>query len=278
MSEEQTTVVGQQQSEAIQETTQATTQETGTTFLDTLPEDIRTEPSLKNFTNTGDLAKSFIHAQRMVGMDKIPVPGKHATEEDWQSVYNTLGRPSDPNEYKFDGVSFEADDPNLIEFKKAAHDAGLNPNQANKIMQFYEGLNNQSQETLAANEQQMRQDADLELRKEFGLAFDRKIQQADDVFKKFFPNELKDQQLANGNLLGNDPSFIKALAKLADNFSEDDIQGENSLTLTPENAQREIQKLTAPGTPYWDKKHPGHQDAVDEVFALQNMKHGIEPE
>ena len=276
MSEEQTTVVGEQQSETL--ISNEPTQDTGVTFLDTLPEALRSEPSLKNFTNNGDLAKSFIHAQRMVGMDKIPVPGKHSTDEDWQTVYNTLGRPSDPNDYNFEGVSFEADDPNLVEFKKAAHEAGLNPGQASKVLKFYEGLNSQSEETNAANEQQMRQDSDLELRKEFGLAFDKKVKQADDVYKKFFPNELKDQQLANGNLLGNDPSFIKALAKLGDNFSEDNMESENNLTLTPENAQREITKLTAPSTPYWDKKHPGHQAAVDEVFALQNVKHGIIPE
>jgi|TARA_R100000479_G_scaffold168281_2_gene109189 hypothetical protein len=276
MSEEQTTVVGEQQSEQPQ--AEAQTTDTGATFLDTLPEDIRGEPSLKNFTNSGDLAKSFIHAQRMVGMDKIPVPGKHSTEDDWQVIYDRLGRPSDPNEYAFENSSFQADDPGVAEFKKVAHAAGLNPSQANKIMQFYDGLQQSSAETVTANEQKVREESELELRKDFGLAFDKKVQQADDVFQKFFPNEMKDVKLANGNLLGNEPIFIKALAKLADNFSEDSIQSENDLTLTPDDAQKEIDKLMSPGTPYWDKKHPGHQAAVEEVAMLQNMKHGIIPE
>lgn len=276
MSEEQTTVVGEQQSEQPQ--AEAQTTDTGATFLDTLPEDIRGEPSLKNFTNSGDLAKSFIHAQRMVGMDKIPVPGKHSTEDDWQVIYDRLGRPSDPNEYAFENLSFQADDPGVAEFKKVAHAAGLNPSQANKIMQFYDGLQQSSAETATVNEQKVREESEQELRKDFGLAFDRKVQQADDVFKKFFPNEMKDVKLANGNLLGNDPVFIKALAKLADNFSEDSMQSENDLTLTPDDAQKEIDKLMSLGSPYWDKKHPGHQAAVEEVAMLQNMKHGIIPE
>tara|TARA_R100000742_G_C4279684_1_gene105324 strand:- start:15299 stop:16129 length:831 start_codon:yes stop_codon:yes gene_type:complete len=276
MSEEQTTVVGEQQSEQPQ--AEAQTTDTGTTFLDTLPEDVRGEPSLKNFTNSGDLAKSFIHAQRMVGMDKIPVPGKHSTEDDWQVVYDRLGRPSDPNEYAFENSSFQADDPGVVEFKKVAHAAGLNPSQANKIMQFYDGLQKSSAETVTNNEQKVKEESELELRKDFGLAFDKKVQQADNVFQKFFPNEMKDVKLANGNLLGNEPIFIKALAKLADNFSEDSIQSENDLTLTPDDAQKEINKLMSPGTPYWDKKHPGHQAAVEEVAMLQNMKHGIIPE
>lgn len=276
MSEEQTTVVEEQQSEQPQ--AEAQTTDTGATFLDTLPEDIRGEPSLKNFTNSGDLAKSFIHAQRMVGMDKIPVPGKHSTEDDWQVIYDRLGRPSDPNEYAFENSSFQADDPGVAEFKKVAHAAGLNPSQANKIMQFYDGLQQSNAETVTANEQKVREESELELRKDFGLAFDKKVQQADDVFQKFFPNEMKDVKLANGNLLGNEPIFIKALAKLADNFSEDSMQSENDLTLTPDDAQKEIDKLMSPGTPYWDKKHPGHQAAVEEVAMLQNMKHGIIPE
>jgi len=43
--------------------------------------------------------------------------------------------------------------------------------------------------------------------------------------------------------------------------------------MTPQEAQSEINKLTAPGTAYWDKLHPNHQAAVDEVFALRQMAH-----
>ena len=40
-----------------------------------------------------------------------------------------------------------------------------------------------------------------------------------------------------------------------------------------DTSQSEINKLTAPGTAYWDKLHPNHQAAVDEVFALRQMAH-----
>lgn len=274
MSEEQTTAVEEQQSATTQET-QAV--DPGVTFLDQLPEDIRSEPSLKNFTNVGDMAKSLVHAQKMIGMDKIPVPGKHSTEDDWNVIYSKLGRPEKADDYKFE-TSLDASDPGLQQFKEVAHSIGLNADQANKILGFYGELSESGKKTLEAQEQQVRETSESELRKDWGLAFDKKIQQADTVFKTYFPQELKDQKLANGNALGNDPQFIKALATLAENFSEDNMNTENDLTMTPNDAQREIEKLTAPGTPYWDKKHPGHQAAVDEVFMLQNMKHGIAPE
>jgi len=273
MSEEQTTAV-EQQSEVTQETQAA---DPGVTFLDQLPEDLRGEPSLKNFTNVGDLAKSLVHAQKMIGMDKIPVPGKHSTQDDWNVIYSKLGRPETPNDYQFE-TKLDANDPGLQQFKEVAHSIGLNADQASKILNFYGELSESGQQTLAAQQQQVREQSESDLRKDWGLAFDKKIQQADNVFQKFFPNEMKEVRLENGNLLGNDPQFIKALAGLAENFSEDNMTAENDLTMTPDDAQREIEKLTAPNTPYWDKKHPGHQAAVEEVFMLQNMKHGIAPE
>ena len=69
-------------------------------FLDSLPEDLRVEPSLRNFTDPASLAKSYVHAQRMIGADKIPLPGKTATDEDWANVWSKLGRPQAPSEYQ----------------------------------------------------------------------------------------------------------------------------------------------------------------------------------
>ena len=48
------------------------------------------------------LANSYVHAQKIVGSDKIPVPNKFATEKDWDAVYEKLGRPKDATGYKYD--------------------------------------------------------------------------------------------------------------------------------------------------------------------------------
>ena len=73
-------------------------------FLDSLPEDLRGEPSLKNFTDAGSLAKSFVHAQRMIGAEKLPLPGKSATEDEWNTIYSKLGRPDSAADYQVEGV------------------------------------------------------------------------------------------------------------------------------------------------------------------------------
>ena len=48
----------------------------------------------------GALAKSYVNAQSMIGADKVAIPGKHATDEDWGEVYRRLGRPDTPEGYE----------------------------------------------------------------------------------------------------------------------------------------------------------------------------------
>ena len=73
-------------------------------FLESLPDDLRNEPSLRNFTDTGSLAKSYVHAQRMIGADKVAIPGKHATADEWREVYTRLGAPTDAGGYELQSI------------------------------------------------------------------------------------------------------------------------------------------------------------------------------
>ena len=63
---------------------------TPTLFIDTLPEDLRDNPTLKRFTNVGDLAKSYVNARQHIGENKLTLPGKHTTESEWNEIYSKL--------------------------------------------------------------------------------------------------------------------------------------------------------------------------------------------
>jgi len=281
--EEQTTVVDQPQSEEQQPIEQAVTQPTQeVSFLETLPEDLRQEPSLQNFRNVEDMAKSLVHAQKMVGADKISIPGKHATEDDWKQVYSKLGVPESPEGYE---VKYEvqegASDQPVKEFVSQAHKLGLLPHQAQGILDYYSSLESQGRDELQKQAELSKVNSEQELRKEFGLAYDSKVQKANQVFKNFFADDMAEMKLQDGTSLGNHPAFIKALSGLSDKFSEDNLgtgQEENS-GITPVQAEKEISKILGDKDhPYWNKNHPNHQAAVEEVFQLQNMKLGIETE
>ena len=255
------------------QTTADTQQSVTDTFTDTLPEDIRNEPSLKNFTNAGDLAKSYLHASRMVGSDKISIPGKHATEDDWQQVYSKLGRPEKSDGYQYNFDVPEENNQLINNFSEIAHKNGLTNNQANAVLEFYNQIQtdaNQSAETMA---QANMTEQDTELRKEWGLSYDRNLALADSVFKTHFAEGMNTLTLNDGTMLGNHPEFIKSLLAIGSNFSEDQLTKENSQSISPADAQREIQMLQS-SEAYTNKNHPNHEMAVQEVAQLYKAQFG----
>ena len=279
MSEEtQATVAEEQQTPTQSEpTTTATTTEAPARFIDGLAEDMRNEPSLQNIQDINQLAKGYVHAQRMVGADKIALPNKHATDEDWNQVYLKLGKPESPEGYevKYNPPVEGMEATHLPGFQEAAHQAGLNSNQAQKLLDWYSGIESSALESETANVQAGRATAEQDLRKEWGLAYDKKLAEANNVFGKFFGDEFKDIKLEDGSSLGNNANFIKALNSLANNFSEDSVTADQQTSgaMTPKEAEAEIAKLTVPGSAYWDKLHPNHTRAVEEVFQLRQMAH-----
>ena len=268
MSEEQTTVPEAVQSEPTTEQPQS--------FVSTLPEELQNEPSLKNFTDAGQLAKSFIHAQRMVGQDKMAVPNNNFTDEDWKETFTKLGLPKSADDYGVNYNLAEGADPQPVKnFLSHAHGLGLLPKQAQGILDYYGQLESSAREEAEKNSALARSQNETELRQEFGLAYDKKVNAANNVFKTFFANDLAELKLQDGTPVGNHPGFIKALANMSDKFSEDNISAgqENTSAITPQEAQREIDKIMFDKThPYHNKEHPGHEAAVKEMTDLFNAK------
>ena len=87
MAEEQTTAP-----EVQSEPTTNTIQEEPKSFISSLPEDLRTEPSLQNIQDVNQLAKGYVSAQRMVGADKMAIPTKNSTP-DQIKAFEELAKP-----------------------------------------------------------------------------------------------------------------------------------------------------------------------------------------
>lgn len=257
--------------------TQPTTLTAETVVTDwkaSLSDEIRADKSLENIKDVEGLAKSYVHAQKMVGSDKIPVPNKHATEEDWKEVYKKLGRPEDASGYKYDLPEDQTiDETALKNFSDQAHKLGLLPGQANGMVKFYNemtaaSLQEQDSIAVAARENSVK-----ELKQEWGQAYDQKISQANNLAKTAGIGELFDTNLADGTKLGDNPVMIKAFAELASKMGEDSItQSSGPIYQTPAQIEKEIGNLTQAGSAYWDKTHPNHNIAVEEVKALIHKK------
>lgn len=273
MSEEATQEVGSQEVADTSAATEAqATQAAPLSFLDSLPEDLRQEPSLRNFTDPAALAKSYVHAQRMIGADKIALPGKSATDDEWRAVYQRLGAPNDPANYQINVEAQILGDEQLSEFKNAAFQAGLNDRQASTVAQFMETTLSQAQEQFQQQADEARYNGEQELRKEWGQAFEQKIELAYKAAVDTLGSaELLDTiQLADGRMLGDHPDIVRMFAKIAQSIGEDNLVGDTSeMVMTPSEASQQIAEMTRRDSPYWDKMHPEHQKYVDEVLRLR---------
>jgi len=276
-SENQEVAVPVEQPSVLSGDPKTETPETSTDWKVSLSDDVKADKSLENIKDINALAKSYIHAQKMVGSDKIPVPNKYATEDDWNAVYEKLGRPKTADGYKFDlPQDKQVDEVSLKEFSSQAHKLGLLPGQAQGMVKFYNEITAKSLQDADSKALAARETSTKELKQEWGQAFDQKVLQAATLAKSVGATELLDTNLADGTKLGDHPVMIKAFAELANKMGEDSIvQASGPTYLTPNQIEKQIGELTQTDSAYWDKHHPNHQAAVSEVLALREKKNQV---
>ena len=237
-----------------------------------IPEEIRDHKSLAHFTDVGAMAKSLVNAQSMIGADKVAIPGKHATDEDWGEVWRKLGRPDTPDGYELvnempEGI--EQNDDMLNWFRATAHEIGMTPTQAQKMLGTQMGADEGQIE-------QLRETTEIELKKEYGAAFADRVSNGNAVLQEFGAEGLTELQLADGRLLGDHPEIIKMMVNVGEfinsKIGEDVLAGtKSSGGLAPDDARAKLEEIRAPNSPYWDQRHPEHQFYVQEGLRYQEM-------
>ena len=254
-----------------------TTPEVSTDWKANLSDEVRADKSLENIKDIEGLAKSYVHAQKLVGADKIPVPNKYATDKDWDAVYEKLGRPKTSDGYKYElPEDQKVDEAALKNFSSQAHKLGLLPTQAQGMVKFYNEMMGKQLADAESISTAQREKAMTELKTEWGQAYDQKLQKANAVVSSVFPKGIMSMNLEDGSKIGDHPAVIKAFSALADKMGEDDIvQSSGPVFMTPKEIEKQIGELQQPGSSYWDKNHPNHQAAVEEVLALREKKNQV---
>ena len=278
MSEQAVEQVDQPQGTLLETPAEVAQGGSGNDFLNMIPEDLREHPSLSPIKDVGNLAKSYINAQQLIGADKLPAP-KNPSEEQLSAIYNYLGKPESADAYEF------AVDGNVIteevatSYKDVAHKLNLTPQQASGILDYYKGLADSSQEQAGQQMEFQREEVENNLKKEWGQAYDQKIAGAGQVINQFGSPEMLEWQLADGTKLGNHPEFIKAFANIADFrqsvTSEDTISNATSgSAMTPKEAQAEIDAIMR-SPDYVNRENViARNRAVERVQELYGMIYG----
>ena len=247
-------------------------------WREALPEELRRDPALADYKDVAGLAKSHLHALKMIGRDKVPVPPPDAGREEWLAVTVRLGRPERPEDYEFQAPELPEGMPydRAMEewFRRAAYDNGLLPWQARGLFaQWNDLMQGQWERSVREQEEERAMAADL-LRREWGSDYERTLALAKKAYSQFGDEETTRMLAESG--LGNDPRLVRMFANIAARVGEARLHGPAGSGL--ESGTGEVEKeiadvLADTQHPYHQQDHPGHKLAVERMQTLFTRVH-----
>ena len=249
--------------------------DTPVSWKSSISEEFRNDPNIEKFTEIDALAKSYINATRMIGQDKVAVPNKNSTEDQWNEVYSKLGRPETADKYalNIESEAVAMDENAIKSFAEQSHKLGLNNTQAQGILEFYKNNMESNMQRATVDTETAQAQAETELRAEWGKEFDSNVSKASALAKANMNPEILDLQMQDGTRIGDHPEIIKGFAKIASMLSEDKLVSTESESVNSmKDLQSEISAITNDTTgPYWNNKHPDHAKMVQQVYTLREM-------
>lgn len=246
-------------------------------WFDALPDGLKANPTLQNFKSkdVAAVAESLVEAQKMIG-GSIRLPNDKDTPQDraakLDKIYNQLGRPEKAEGYKItkpsDDAGIEWDDKRAEGFKTVAHQLGLTQAQVDGLLQYdvQRALSGQVDQTQAHNQ------CIETLEKDWGPASKQLLGIARRTAQTYFDADTMKAIESTG--LGNNPTFVKALAKMGKALIEEGMVVGDREGLDIDGGVNSIQgeldrMMSDPKSAYWNNSDPNHEAAVTRAESLR---------
>lgn len=197
----------------------------GESILDELPDDLKQTESLKKFKSKDDVVRSYVALEKKLGRS-VELPQENASDEDYNKLFDKLGRPKDPDGYKLGEVLSNEALAKRIAAK--AHAVGVIPKQAKalaaELAQYEADIKAAAiAETAKAEEARVaaRTEAQKKLEAKYGDQYGRAVGVANAAFSRLFSDELQKEIADKG--LASHPEFVEALIRVGKNMGGDSI-------------------------------------------------------
>ena len=262
---------------------------TGGNWRDTLPDDIKANASLANFSDIGQMAKSFIEMKSFQG-NSIHIPGEDAGDEQRaefvsklvdkapnvmlkpdfnnneqsKEFYRTLGMPEKSDGYEFtppEGAKIN--DAKVAEFRELAHELGLSKSQFTK---FITKVTESDLAEVTAAETTQKSDMEA-LGQEWGQATKERITQALSIAERTKAPDHVIEAIKKGQLPTDMMKWVHSLSvSIGDEGNNlGDLPDNQDGKMTPGEAQEKIDEI------YANKDHPffkGNKEAMARMVEL----------
>jgi len=253
-------------------------EETSSDWRSMLPEDLRDHSALTSINDVPNLAKSFVNAQSMIGRDKIAIPSQHSSPEDWDQVYEKLGRPEGPDNYEMELPENSNED--LVGwYRNTAHELGLNNAQAQMLANKYNEFASAQLEANTPDVVALQNEQAGILKKEYGAKFDENMSLGNSIVTEFGQEGMTELVLADGTRLGDSAVFAQTMVSIGEfireRISEDAFEGISQAQggLSPDDISDQLLEIERADSPLFDPMHSQHREYVERRNRLYELKY-----
>lgn len=243
-------------------------------------EEWATDASMADFKSVDDLAKSYVHAQKLIGSDdRVRIPKEDDTDN-WKKFYNKIGRPEDPSGYEFKipekapkGYESEEFQKYAQDFRQTVHDLGLSKKQAENLWEYQQKTNLDVYQQQDAKFKEQLTTLEDTAKKEFGAKLPEVIKLRNDIISQYGGEEVG-KFIDENPLVNRSPSLLKMFEKLGKALGEDKITREvKDRAFSPREAKSKLMSITTDKSnpmyeAYHKTWHPNHDEAVKQVNKL----------
>lgn len=245
-----------------------------TSWSSTLAPEAQQLVKTKGWKDVGAAIASYAELEKLVGVDKVALPGKDAKPEEFAAIYDKLGRPESPDKYDLGDfkVPQQWDQDAVKAMLAGMHADGLNSRQVQGQMKRYGEFISGVERALAENGEKVAAASEKALKTEWGADFRANMDLANIAAQQFLGDDLdtvRNLKLADGSLLGDNAAYVRAFARVGQAIAEpSSLAGLGSMTGfagTPASAKAELEKLNSDEkfqAALRDAAHPEHDAAV----------------
>lgn len=232
-----------------------------------LPENIRSEPIYNQIKDIKGAFSIIGNQAKLVGR-KNTIPDDKSPVEEWNTFYDTWGRPKTSNDYKLDvpeTIKEFIDDEKLNNIKSSYHKAGLNQKQAEHFWSLQKSALENLKKEQSNQFEKEKLEAEGQLKTEWGGAYQENMNL---VSRMVVENggDLTDWLLEE---YGNNPKMAKFLYNISKKFVEHKVITDVDTPIYA--ADTKIKQLMSDPA-YLNSRDIRHKDLVQQVQRLFEEK------
>lgn len=254
-----------------------------TDFLKSLPEEMRSDPSLLKHKDVISLAKSYLEIQKLMGKRMGLKDGKFDGDEDARKELVErlgVGAPKEAKEYTVDKDTLQKylpegmniNEEELADFKEHMHKSGATDASFKAALDWYYKTAGAQLKDQNAQAQKFAEDADVALRTEWGKSYTERMAISERVVEKLGMSKEDSEVVVEAMKLN--PSLRRAFATIGEKVSEDRMGNIGKrYVMTPVEAKTEKDNLWKNhSAALTDKNHPEHATIKARYAELQAIE------